>query len=163
MVRRNSRKGVCSYITDCPHVQYEFTEGISYTSCGSQNGRKVVCCINPKTTSQEKETTTTTSTTTTAPSLQRIHEVKCKEYRSAIYQESIFSSLIEKDDTKLEKCLFKYVPLIIGGENATAGEFPHMALLGYTTANGKISWECGGSLISEKFVLTAGHCLDDFI
>lgn len=149
---------MCSYITDCPHVQYEFTEGLSYTSCGSNNGQKVVCCNKPKSTNQN--TTATTSTTTSSP--KKIHEIKCLEYQSAIYQDSIISGLIEKDNIKEQKCLHKAVPLIIGGENATAGEFPHMALLGYNV-DGQVNWECGGSLISEKFVLTAGHCLEDFI
>jgi secreted trypsin-like serine protease len=48
--------------------------------------------------------------------------------------------------------------LIVGGENTKTGEFPHMAAIGWQTF-GKIEFNCGGSLISEKFVLTAAHCL----
>jgi secreted trypsin-like serine protease len=48
--------------------------------------------------------------------------------------------------------------LVVGGVDANPGEFPHMAALGYSESSNKISFKCGGSLISELFVLTAAHC-----
>jgi len=49
---------------------------------------------------------------------------------------------------------------IVGGEEADVGEYPWLALLGYTTGRGgKPQWKCGGSLIGDQHVLTAAHCV----
>lgn len=47
--------------------------------------------------------------------------------------------------------------LIVGGSETKIGEFPHMCAIG-TRRSGEMDFFCGGSLISEKFVLTAAHC-----
>ncbi|XP_018324880.1 serine protease snake-like [Agrilus planipennis] len=86
-------------------------------------------------------------------------EIKCSEYGELVY--SYEESPVLSRQTKLVKvsqCGIVDVPLIVGGEKARETEFPHMASIGYEN-QGSIKWLCGGSLISENFVLTAAHCL----
>ncbi|KAJ3656684.1 hypothetical protein Zmor_015738 [Zophobas morio] len=56
----------------------------------------------------------------------------------------------EYDDPNVEGIAF--------GQKANFDEFPHMAAIGYGTHKTDITWLCGGSLVSHKFVLSAGHC-----
>jgi secreted trypsin-like serine protease len=48
--------------------------------------------------------------------------------------------------------------LIIGGELSAPKQFPWQAQLRIEN-----SWLCGGSLISETFILTAAHCLIGYV
>uniref|UniRef100_A0A1A9WHD6 Peptidase S1 domain-containing protein n=1 Tax=Glossina brevipalpis TaxID=37001 RepID=A0A1A9WHD6_9MUSC len=52
--------------------------------------------------------------------------------------------------------LITCIPRVIGGQFATLGQFPHQVSL---QLKGK--HYCGGSLISENYVLTAAHCMTD--
>ena len=44
---------------------------------------------------------------------------------------------------------------IVGGDEATPHQYPWMAALFIDD-----KWFCGGSLISDQWVMTAGHCAD---
>jgi Trypsin len=46
---------------------------------------------------------------------------------------------------------------IVGGELADLTEFPHFAALGFVV-NDDLKFKSGGSLISDRFVITAAHC-----
>ena len=50
----------------------------------------------------------------------------------------------------------------IGGEEADVNEFPWAALLELRSSETNRESRCGGSLISDRHVLTAGHCLKEF-
>lgn len=52
-------------------------------------------------------------------------------------------------------------PPIIGGEEAKAGELPWQVSIVETGKNPAEGHRCGGSLYAERWVITAGHCVDD--
>lgn len=44
---------------------------------------------------------------------------------------------------------------IIGGERSDVSEFPHVVAIGHLDLDNEIKFHCGGTLISDQFVLTA--------
>lgn len=52
---------------------------------------------------------------------------------------------------------------ITNGMNATLRQFPFMALLGYTQNVFQVNlvqFVCGGTVITEDYILTAAHCFN---
>lgn len=48
---------------------------------------------------------------------------------------------------------------IYGGNVTKIDEYPWMALIEYRKTNNKFGHHCGGSLINDRYVLTAAHCI----
>ena len=50
---------------------------------------------------------------------------------------------------------------ILGGVETTPNEFPWQAFLVIQSTNGD-TYVCGGSIVSNQWVLTAAHCLEKY-
>lgn len=109
-----------------------------------------ICCpdrvpTTPATTELSSSRTSTEEPTTTTTSLPI----------------SSSSGALLPDPDKFECGFDTLADRIFGGSDTTLEEFPWFALLNYITKKGIHEFECGGTLINRRYVLTAAHCLDN--
>lgn len=90
------------------------------------------------------------------------YHIECNEYKELVYEtQYVRNPFGNKPIPKqVSTCGFVSKPFIVGGTITLPREFPHMALVGYQRDGDNIEWNCGGSLISDQFVMTAGHCME---
>ncbi|XP_073985789.1 uncharacterized protein isoform X2 [Rhodnius prolixus] len=86
---------------------------------------------------------------------------------------SIESNMINIDDILPEKCGMvspefyevssDFKPRVVSGFETTKGNYPWQASIRVKSVSGKSSHWCGAVIISKYHILTAGHCLRDYI
>ncbi|XP_072943275.1 serine protease snk-like [Epargyreus clarus] len=144
---------------DCPSAINKLKTFDEYPkTCSFVRDEPVVCC-------RKKDITTTTPMTTvnecppvsptkTEVKTGRKARDKCIEYQ----EQFVYSCSKETGYTRVDNCWSDNHINIVEGKDTFKGEFPHMALLAYTPTPNEISFDCGGTIISDKYILTAAHC-----
>ncbi|XP_037943720.1 serine protease snake-like [Teleopsis dalmanni] len=135
----DGRGGYCILAYQCLHVIREYRmHNIKIDVCTYRKSIPVICCpLSDKHVDHE-----------------RISAKKCQEYHEVIRNVKIGQLRNFSGRTCVPS-----VPMIVGGHLTSTVEYPHMAALGWTQNSDDTKWGCGGTLISEFFVLTAAHCI----
>ncbi|XP_075163211.1 ovochymase-like [Haematobia irritans] len=136
-----SSSGVCKSLKECPvllnklqadpnNEEIKSTLRKSHSACGNQSTD--VCC--------PRNMTTTTSSSSRKPRLMN-------HSGNHLTTEEEGCGLINQT-----------TPKIVGGDESQIGAWPWMALLGYDPYSVR-PFKCGGTLISNRHVITAAHCI----
>ncbi|CAH0698638.1 unnamed protein product [Spodoptera exigua] len=177
--------GICTNLNRCQSAIQEIRNRINPKICTFKNADPIVCCVDrnsgPTATTTKRPLVTTTpvyippvydyvnvdpthsgcepipESLTAKKTGQKAFD-KCIEYQEQLVYPCEKGVALTGDLSRSNRCHHNADELIIGGTDAAQYEFSHMVMVGYGELK-DVQWLCGGALISEKFILTAGHCI----
>lgn len=164
--------GICTLPNQCPEAIKDLKKGIQPQICNYKGHLPIICCPRPIAVTSNVNThleystarpittrfiqhidSLTMTTETSYYSRSRISEQKCKQYMQLSIEENIVTTLsLNPENRPVQKSKCRKATssegFIVGGTKTEPGEFSHMAAIGWQQeVEGKIQWNCGGSLI----------------
>ncbi|XP_018325611.1 venom protease isoform X2 [Agrilus planipennis] len=165
------------------HNNRDVNNYLNRLTCGFSGRIPLVCCpgvsnssrgTTSETTTEKKTTLASTANTPLATSTRRITETGRNFQTTAASETSMTANEMRSSGRNMNgttrflrppdcgKTTFTGGYRIVGGVPAKPGNFPWMVALGYKNRKNPNlpKWLCGGTLISNKHVLTAAHCVE---
>ncbi|XP_307757.5 uncharacterized protein LOC1269161 [Anopheles gambiae] len=148
------KNGLCVTVTQCPLIQRLLNQPLLTSNvvrfleasrCGAQDRKVLVCCAEPE---------NVQPATTAAPLPVQTRPPASTPLGNRLSYETQLRLLPDE-------CGVQYTDRIIGGERAQLDEYPWTALIQHRRKNGELKFHCGGALISDRYVLTAAHCIEN--
>lgn len=139
--------GTCKAASKCAWIQEKGIRPFDLARCSFRKDEAIICCGDDvsKEPSQFNELC---ETLIVDPELRKICERQFKVgYRA---QKACLKYLTNRP--------IRVTSYVWNGEISEAGDYPHVAALGFHTSKG-FDFKCGGTLISKQWILTAGHCV----
>ena len=135
----NGYFGICLKIKDCLYAFNEFKNNqralqVCGYSANKTSGDDLICCSKDD---LEKS----------KPDLPRLVVKRSLKYDECVGRYSKFRTNYPAD-----------LILAAHGIVAIKGEFPNMVAVGWTQDDNSVEYNCGGSIITELFIVTAAHC-----
>ncbi|XP_030567093.1 serine protease persephone-like isoform X2 [Drosophila novamexicana] len=160
MVKENL-PGVCQTSSKCePRIDKYIKTGKltvdKVPSCGLGPYEEIVCCPTIDCCEEDKGPETTTIRTIQATPTTRV-DVSEQE-RPAVRACRLFEELQKERQREGQKEALTLH--ILDGIPVEPGVYPHMAAIAFSNF-GTFVYRCGGSLISNRHVLTAAHCFNE--
>ncbi|XP_023247273.1 serine protease snake-like [Copidosoma floridanum] len=175
----NNKNGKCVMLPQCPLMLQQILRKERRTSndkrCGFKGSIEIVCCsvaeierygrFNYSRLYQIEQTTVFSTTSMLLSSIK-----KNSKTTSSLTHPGVLNFLrpAEIACTRYETASTgedagRVTTYITNGERAAFAEFPYMVALGYPRDDGlpQLRYICGGTLIHEKYVLTAAHCVSN--